>query len=314
MPDRIVTNPVVSKSGIIYFGADDINRLKNLELDLLIQCANGVLGVEILAVARLGVISIDHADRRLNGGGPAGFWQVYFRKDTTGFTIVRLTEQLDGGDILMRGNFQTNYYYLLNQAILFERSNYYLKSLVEKLATNKQPNVLPSFPYSNRLFGPPTAYQAVIYLTRLSGLLINRTIRRRARIDYRWRVAYTRSDWRKAVLCRSTQLQNPPSHFLADPFVVSKNGKDFCFVEDFDLQTQKGKIAVYELASGGGTLIGTVLDEPFHMSFPYIFEFDQELYMCPETSENRDIRIYKCIEFPVSLEIGKNCNGEYIRS
>ena len=33
------------------------------------------------------------------------------------------------------------------------------------------------------------------------------------------------------------------------------------------------------------------LHEPFHLSFPYLFEHDGALFMCPETSENRDIRI-----------------------
>jgi hypothetical protein len=305
VPDQIVIDPIVSKSGFVYrFSLDDIKALKNLDLDLLIRCGSGILRGDILEAARLGIISVHHADNRTNRGGPAGFWEVYFRQDTTGFTIQRLTEELDGGDVLMRGHFQTLYYYLFNQAALYERSNHYLKLFVRKIAfAGGLPDVLPAAPYSNELFRAPTAYQACIYLMRLSRRLITKKFKQAAGIHYRWHVAFTHGDWRSAVLWRGTQIENAPSHFLADPFVISKSGKDFCFVEDLDFQTMRGKIAVYELTRGGGIRIGTALEEAFHLSFPYIFEYQDELYMCPETSENRDIRIYKCVEFPLRWKL-----------
>jgi len=137
--EQLVITPIISKSGFVYrFSPEDIKRLQDLNLDLLIRCGNGILRGNILQTAKQGIISFHHADNRVNRGGPAGFWEVYFRQDTTGFTIQRLTEELDGGDVLMRGHFQTSYYYLLNQAVLFERSNYYLKSLVENYCGNRK--------------------------------------------------------------------------------------------------------------------------------------------------------------------------------
>lgn len=35
------------------------------------------------------------------------------------------------------------------------------------------------------------------------------------------------------------------------------------------------------------------------MSFPYLFEFEGKLYMCPETSEARSISVYRCEAFPL---------------
>lgn len=307
VPEQLVINPIVSKSGLVYrFAADDIKRLKDLNLDLLIRCGNGILRGDILQASKQGIISFHHADNRVNRGGPAGFWEVYLRQDTTGFTIQRLTEELDGGDVLMRGHIQTRYYYLLNQAILFERSNYYLKSLVEIIAaTGRLPTIIPSVPYSYQIFRSPTAYQACIYLMRLFYLLIKKAIRRVAGIDYLWQVAFTQNDWTNAVLWRGIKIKNPPFHFLADPFVVNKYGKEVCFVEDFDCESRLGKIAAYELTSDGATRLGIALEEAFHLSFPYLFEYQQQLYMCPETSENRDIRIYKCVGFPLHWKLEK---------
>jgi hypothetical protein len=87
--------------------------------------------------------------------------------------------------------------------------------------------------------------------------------------------------------------------------VISKNGSNYCFVEDLDHLKNRGSIAVYELADAEGTRLGTALEEDFHLSFPYLFEFQGELYMCPESSENNDIRIYKCVEFPLRWKLEK---------
>ena len=43
----------------------------------------------------------------------------------------------------------------------------------------------------------------------------------------------------------------------------------------------------------------------FHLSYPFIFTVDNELYMCPETGEIREIRLYKCTEFPLRWSFHK---------
>ena len=67
----------------------------------------------------------------------------------------------------------------------------------------------------------------------------------------------------------------------------------------------EGTLRVYEITETGSTRIGTALEEKFHLSFPFIFEYRGEIFMCPETSENRDIKIYRCIEFPLRWELEK---------
>lgn len=41
----------------------------------------------------------------------------------------------------------------------------------------------------------------------------------------------------------------------------------------------------------------------FHLSFPYIFEYDGKTLMMPESHENRDIRIYECVDFPLQWKL-----------
>ena len=45
--------------------------------------------------------------------------------------------------------------------------------------------------------------------------------------------------------------------------------------------------------------------EPFHMSYPYIFKYKSKFYMCPETCQNKDIRIYESDGFPLKWKLKK---------
>ncbi len=305
--EMIAISPIISKSGFIFrFNAADIQRVKELDCDIMVRCGSGILKGGILSASRLGILSFHHADNRINRGLPAAFWEVYFRQETTGFTIQVLTEELDGGVVLMRGQLPTRSYFQLNEASVYEKSNYYLKRLIGRIALGGTlPDALPSVPYSDRLYRAPNTVQTVTYaLNQLSYRTRNMANILRGR-ELRWRVAFLHSDWRNAVLWRGIEIENPPFHFLADPFVVTKVGKSFCFMEDFDYGQDRGEIAVYELRENEAVRAGVALSEPFHLSFPYIFEYQGGLFMCPETHKNRDIRIYKCRDFPLGWTLEK---------
>lgn len=303
---KLDITPQISKSGFVYrFSNADIERVKSLDLDLLIRCGGPILRGPILNTAKYGVWSFHHADNTINRGGPAGFWEVFYEHNTTGFMIQRLSEELDGGDVMMRGRVQTQYYYFLNQAALYRKSNHYLKVLLSQLAKGKHPAFLEPTPYSYRLFKEPGARIAVLYLVRLVSRIAMNNFRKVRGVAPRWSVGFVKGDWRRAVLWRATHLKNPTNHFLADPFVVSCKGDNFCFVEDFDYRVGKGVISVYKLDEDGGSHVGVALKEPFHLSFPYIFEFAGNLYMCPETTSDRSIRVYKCTGFPLEWTLEK---------
>ena len=41
-----------------------------------------------------------------------------------------------------------------------------------------------------------------------------------------------------------------------------------------------------------------VLERPYHLSYPFVFEHDGNTYMLPETAANGTIELYECEEFP----------------
>jgi len=298
----INVKPIVSKSGFKYrYEKYDIEKIKSEKLDLLIRAGNGILQGEILTVCPNGIISFHHADNDTNRGSPPGFWEVYERNPRTGFIIQRLKEELDGGDVLYKGFVTTSWFYSLNLAKLYEISNHFFHSVIDDITSDKPLlSVQKKSPYSFPLYTKPSVSQSLLYLMKTTTILLKKILMKISGKSYRWSVAYQFVDsWRDVALWRSTKIPNPKNRFLADPFVIYRNGEHYCFVEDYDYAIKRGNISVYKITSGSNEELGVALIEDFHLSYPYLFEFKDELYMCPETSEKHEIRIYKCVDFPL---------------
>ena len=65
-----------------------------------------------------------------------GFWEVYNREEIR-FIIQQLTENLDNGNILFRGNISTEKLGLLNRAELNLRAFFYLKEIIKQISIKK---------------------------------------------------------------------------------------------------------------------------------------------------------------------------------
>ena len=301
---QIAVECVVLKNGLVYLrGKDDINKIRADNLDILIHCGSEILPVDFLQATRFGVLSFLYGDNQANHRLPPGFCEVYNKEPQTNFMIQQLTEELDYGNILLKGSCPTRTYYLVNQENLYTRSNSYLKQLLKNIAASgKLPAIKEGYPYSGRSFRSLTLSIQFRHLSRILYNTIEYKFKYRLfnmkKEREKWSIAFQRRHWRELVMCRATKVINPAGRFLADPFVISRHGEDYCFVEDFDYSQRRGCISVLKLGKINSESIDKVIVEPFHMSFPYLFEYEGSLLMLPETSENKDIRIYECVDFP----------------
>ena len=87
---------------------------------------------------------------------------------------------------------------------------------------------------------------------------------------------------------------------LADPFLFGHDGKIYLFYELIKKPEPAAKLAVsvYNPDTNNWDFHSVVLDEPFHLSYPYVFEHDSEVYMIPESKEAQSVRLYRAIDFP----------------
>jgi hypothetical protein len=103
------------------------------------------------------------------------------------------------------------------------------------------------------------------------------------------------------------RLKPPHGRIWADPFVVSHDYKIFIFVEESSFEILKGHISVLELDPSGNLIESKViLEKPYHLSYPFVFEWDNDFYMIPESSSNRTIELYKAKSFPYEWEFQMN--------
>jgi hypothetical protein len=93
------------------------------------------------------------------------------------------------------------------------------------------------------------------------------------------------------------------AEFVADPFLLARGERLFLFFEAWRRGTGQGDIGWAERTSGGAWRFGGItLDEPFHLSYPFVFEHDGEVYMIPESREAREVRLYVARPFPNRFE------------
>ena len=95
------------------------------------------------------------------------------------------------------------------------------------------------------------------------------------------------------------RLKERPHRFAADPFAVTWQGRTVVFFEELDHRLGKGVISAIEFNEHGPVgEIFTVLEEPWHLSYPFLFEDGGELWMIPECSATREVILYRCERFP----------------
>ena len=98
-------------------------------------------------------------------------------------------------------------------------------------------------------------------------------------------------NWKSFSFWRSKKIRNPKNGFYADPFLFQSGERNYCFVEEYDYDNKKGHISVIEITPKGYTPLGKVLEEDFHLSFPFVFQYEDQIFMCPETQDVGQIRL-----------------------
>ncbi|MBI1745695.1 MAG: hypothetical protein HYR55_03805 [Acidobacteria bacterium] len=102
--------------------------------------------------------------------------------------------------------------------------------------------------------------------------------------------------------------------FVADPFLIKAPLAWYMFFEVMDTASYKGKIGVAVSRDGlKWKYERIVLEEPFHLSYPYVFNCRNEYYMIPECYESNSIRLYKAVDFPMRWSlVGVLLEGAYV--
>lgn len=99
---------------------------------------------------------------------------------------------------------------------------------------------------------------------------------------------------------RVTWLPNSGElRYLADPFGLWRENRLHVFAEDFDYRDARGRIALSVYDDRLNFLDQEiVLCEPWHLSYPFVFEAQSSIWMLPEAFESGASWLYRAVDFP----------------
>ena len=87
--------------------------------------------------------------------------------------------------------------------------------------------------------------------------------------------------------------------FYADPFPVVHGGAVTLFVEDYEYRLGKGVISAVQFgADGPSGQPRPVLEQPGHLSYPFVFEKEGQIWMVPESCSSGTVDLYRATAFP----------------
>ena len=284
---------------------ENVVKFQSSNFDLAVRAGFGILDSTFFNVCKNGIISLHLGDSRKVRGSMPGFYESLFKHDEIGFIIQKINDKLDGGEVIFRANYPAKSRWNDNHLFIIGLSfEIYYKTILNLLNNNISYFEVGQ-PYFAKLNIAPSLYTTLKYIyILLKDTFLNNWIFYFGKNPC-WHVHFINGDWNSAFFYKSKVIQNNLNSFFADPFPVKINEVVYLFVEEYLYPTRKGVISLLKYENSEFKYIGIVLDLPFHLSFPFIYQENDEIYMIPEQAHSNLIGLYKATDFPLKWELHK---------
>lgn len=167
---------------------------------------------------------------------------------------------------------------------------------------------VPDLPEPAQTGSPPPMPSAGKLGVRAGKALARRIVQKIYHLCYNaphWKVGWRQTGGRDLFDLRAhpasgwQELPDDGSRFYADPFPILYRGQLTLFVEDYIHRLGKAIISAVPFGPAGP--LGRpepVLELPYHLSYPFVFERDGEVWMVPESCANGTVDLYRATAFP----------------
>ncbi|MFD1192924.1 glucosamine inositolphosphorylceramide transferase family protein [Phenylobacterium conjunctum] len=140
----------------------------------------------------------------------------------------------------------------------------------------------------------------------LAEKLANQVIKKVKRTGY-WSIALRRSIGvgfpAPPAPTQFSIISTPLNSYLADPFIFRYENNSYLFAEEFLYSVNKGVLVCAKIGHDGDVgSFEVVLERPYHLSYPFIFEHDGQILMIPESGADGKLQLYRCLQFPGTWE------------
>ena len=282
-----------------YFDEKDVAHIKAFDLDFMLRFGFNIIKGDILESCKYGIWSFHHADNDFIRGGPIGFWEIYLKYDNTAAVLQQLNNKLDQGKTLRKGYLKTiNHSYAENIDQLAEMTAIWplqvcIDLLNEQSVFHAQEEITPKA----KLYKYPTNY---CFLQFVLILIMNKIKFHVAQLfmTESWQVVKFEGAIEHIV---SQPIPKPDSitkscseTYCADPFLWPNEAEKLMLFEYFSYKENVGKIAMSDYDGKRFKILDFGLKS--HMSYPYCFEFENQVYCLPEQASSNKVSLYKINE------------------
>ncbi|GHV61033.1 hypothetical protein AGMMS49587_04110 [Spirochaetia bacterium] len=295
--DTVYLSPT-RKGSLDIFSKDDADKIKKYDLDIILRHEFNTIRGDILNSSKYGVWDIRCADNAIYRGGPAGFWEIVNNEPCCGVTL------LSNGLVIDKAYYNLHWSFYRTANNLSESSVALLFKNINKVLRTRELNAKKPLTYYHKLYEKPTMKYLFIYLFKfylnVCRSIFNRILPVRT---FCWNIFFGEGLFLESSLYKIKPQKLPKNVFWADPFLYSYKDDLYVFFENYSYKTKRGKISVGKIVNGTVCEVEDVLDFDYHLSYPNIIEEDGALFLIPETSGNRRLEVYRCIDFPNKWEL-----------
>jgi len=311
----------ITKRFVHRFPDEAIKVLRSYNLDVVLRFGFNILRGEVLKSSQYGVWSFHHGDNEFYRGGPALFWEVVEDNPCSSVILQVLTEKLDDGFVLCKSHFATErgLSRSRNVAAPYWGSTHFvvrkLHELHERGWEVVQQHAVPPAPYQGKtdIYRAPTNSQMLKWLVpKMASKLNSRLNPFRGEKLYHWRICLARTDSLRLLPGPTSKrpgyqwIPCPPGHSYADPFLLHHDGQLWLFFEDYLYGEKRGVISCAPVRSDLSIGAPThCLDLAYHLSYPFVFHHDGEVFMIPESARNQSVELWRATAFPFSWKLEK---------
>ncbi|WP_299362290.1 hypothetical protein [Winogradskyella sp.] len=299
---------------IDYSNGINNKQLNDFDIDVVVNLIDSDLPKALLKTSKYGIWFLTHCDLDNVGKKPYGIWEMISKKPES-VAVLRYIKNnmhypatIDKTSSCTDGlSYKRNINSLLWQSHMLVINNLNLlatnKYLFEKkLDTHKEVFANKEMDVS---YQPPNNFKTLKYVLSLYFKKLAQLLQSMFYFN-QWALIFLNSNGEKNPynLKDYKTVLPPKDRFWADPFLIKENGKCYLFIEELIYKNKLGHLSVMEIDENGiYTKPKKILEKDYHLSYPFVFKDNDEYYMIPETSGNKDIQLYKAINFPLDWEL-----------
>jgi hypothetical protein len=233
----------------------------------------------------------------------AGFAEARDRAPVSQVTLMRHRAQ-GAPQPIASTSYDTKFLATRNAAFLREKSVLLISQALARLAVTGSAETGAAQPEARR---PVRLRDLPGYMLRATGQLVTRAQRQIGeRIGLRPGMFLLRLGNGGALdfdPASAVDIVPTANCFWADPFLFEHEGALYVFYEEYDYRTSRGHLSVGRLDGERLVPVGTALKRPYHLSYPFVFRWQDEILMIPETHETKRIEVWRATDFPTGWEL-----------